>query len=128
MQSRLQVLVVDDEIIVATAIEELLSGYGHNVTVAFDTGEAMAAVARLETLDAVVLDLQLPDGPGAELLAALRSRWPALPAVISTGYALDAAERAAFEPLHGRTVVLKKPWTEAQLLATLAEVAGEPVR
>jgi CheY-like chemotaxis protein len=123
---RLNILVVDDEILVATAVEDVLAGAGHQVAVAFGAEEAIATLARLPVLDAVILDLQLPDGSGAEVLRALRGRWPGLPVVISTGYALDGAERAALDPAQGRGVVLKKPWTEAQLLAALDNATRVP--
>lgn len=126
MQRRLNVLVVDDELIVATAVGELLTEGGHVASIAHDAAEALFAAARIGRLDAAILDLQLPDGSGAGLITELRRRWPGLPIVISTGYALDAGERAALDPAAGRTVVLKKPWTESQLLAALSSAAGAP--
>lgn len=123
---RLNLLVVDDEILVATAVEDLLAGAGHRVSVALGVEEAIATLARLPALDAAILDLQLPDGSGAKVLQEVRRRWPGLPVVISTGYALDGAERAALAPAQGRGVVLKKPWTEAQLLAALDQAIGVP--
>ncbi len=119
MPERLNVLVVDDEMIVATAIEELLAGAGHSPTVALGVEEALSSLDGLTRLDAAIVDLQLPDGSGAGLIQEIRRRWPALPVVISTGYALDAEERASVGPGPGRAVLLKKPWTETELLSTL---------
>jgi CheY-like chemotaxis protein len=124
MQRSLEVLVVDDEMLIATAIEDLLSSDGHRVTVALGARDAMDAAGRLTRLDAAVLDLQLPDGSGAELIASIRERFPRVPLVISTGYALDGADRQALDPTHGRTILLKKPWTEEELLSTLASATA----
>ncbi len=125
MARNLSILVVDDEMIVATAIEELLTGAGHKPTVALGVEEALSSIDLLPALDAAIIDLQLPDGSGAGLIEAVRQRWPALPVVISTGYALDAEERASLDPERGSAVLLKKPWTESELLSTLtAAIAG----
>jgi CheY-like chemotaxis protein len=119
MAQHLQVLVVDDEMIVATAIEELLASAGHSPTVALGVEEALTSLDGMTRLDAAIVDLQLPDGSGAGLIEEIRRRWPALPVVISTGYALDAEDRASLGPGRGGAVLLKKPWTEAELLSTL---------
>ena len=123
-KSGLRLLVVDDEAITAAAMEQLLEDAGHIVAVASSQGEALAIAGRLSELDAAVVDLQLPDGPGSEIVTALRERWQGLPVVISTGYALDAGDRAAFGPSSGRAVLLKKPWTEQELLAALEKATA----
>lgn len=48
-------------------------------------GEARAILAQRE-FDVVLLDLQLPDGNGRELLCELQHRIPRLPVVILSGY------------------------------------------
>ncbi len=127
MGRSLDVLVVDDEMVVALAIESVLTGEGHTPLVAAGVQEALMAAARAPHLDLAILDLQLRDGAGAGLVAALRERWPGLPVVISTGYALDAEDRASIDPAGGPSLVLKKPWSEAQLLAAIATATG-PLR
>lgn len=121
MQSSLTVLIVDDEVIIAMAGEAVVAGQGHVPLVATGVKEALALAEDAPRLDAAIVDLQLGSGSGAQLIGALRALWPGLPVIISTGYALDAAERATLNPTEGRTVVLKKPWSEAQLLEALAQ-------
>jgi CheY-like chemotaxis protein len=121
VQSSLTVLVVDDEVIIAMAAEAVLSGQGHVALLATGVEEAIGLAGEAPRLDAAVVDLQLGAGSGAELIGKLRARWPGLPVVISTGYALNAEERATLNPTGGRTVVLKKPWDEAELLQALLQ-------
>ena len=121
MQGSLTVLIVDDEIIIAMAGEAVLAGQGHVPLVATGMAEAIALAEEAPRLDAAVVDLQLGTGSGAEVIGRLRALWPGLPIVISTGYALNAEERATLNPTGGRTIVLKKPWDEGQLLEALAQ-------
>jgi len=127
MTPGLKVLVVDDEILVALAAEGVLLDLGHEVTVAGGVGEALAAIEAGLRPDLVILDLQLGDGTGEELIGALRARFPLIPVVISTGYALDAEERARLDPSQGPSVVLKKPWSESRLRAAAAEAMAGAV-
>jgi DNA-binding response OmpR family regulator len=122
-----RVLVVDDEVIIAAAIEDALIRAGHNVAVAHDLEDALALADVLPDLQAAVVDLGLPDGSGLHLIRALRERWPGLPVVVSTGWPLgDDGDRA--QPSLAPAVALPKPWTEAQLVAALkdAVAAGAP--
>jgi len=65
--------------------------------------------ARSGAYDAVVLDLNLPDRSGLDVLRALRENagTRSLPVLVVIAAALDAAERAALETL-GASVHLKE--------------------
>jgi serine phosphatase RsbU (regulator of sigma subunit) len=56
-------------------------------------GEALAALG--PTIDCVLLDLGLPDASGLDAVARLRSRMPAIPLIVLTGLADEAAGAAA---------------------------------
>lgn len=66
-----KILVVDDNQMVCKAIGRLLETSGHEVAVAFD-GRSALEKAREFQADVVVLDLQLPDMGGYELLDQLK--------------------------------------------------------
>lgn len=89
-----------------------------------------AALAREGVYDLWLLDANLPDGSGTDLLARLRARFPATPALAHTAddsLALHARLRAA-----GFDEVLVKPLTAVQLRLTagrlLGLVPGDPLR
>lgn len=123
MQRGLCILVVDDEPLIALASEAVLASYGHQVLLAPSMKAALARAELLPSLDLAVIDLHLADGSGAELIDKLRARWPGLPVVLSTAYDLDAGELLVLEPALGRTVILTKPWNEAEFVNAVAEVA-----
>ncbi len=87
--SPVDVLVVDDEAVLAEMVSMALRYEGWTVRTAGDGAAALAA-ARQERPDAVVLDVMLPDMSGLEVLGALREQHPELPVLLLT--AKDAVE------------------------------------
>ncbi len=88
----MKVLLVDDHPLILAALQAVIQGLGDDVTV---VGVDSAAGAR-ETLtadadfDLVLLDLALGDADGFDVLAELRSTYPALPVVV-----VSASDRAS---------------------------------
>jgi DNA-binding response OmpR family regulator len=68
----MRVLIVDDYPGLVEMYDFALGARGFEVLGAATAGEALT-IAATERLDAVVLDMQLPDGSGAELLTRLRN-------------------------------------------------------
>ncbi|MBS4728183.1 response regulator transcription factor [Mycobacterium sp. SM1] len=85
----INVLVVDDEAVLAEMVSMALRYEGWNVTSAGDGATAVAA-ARAQRPDVVVLDVMLPDMSGLEVLRKLREQNPGLPVLLLT--AKDAVE------------------------------------
>jgi DNA-binding NarL/FixJ family response regulator len=80
----MKVLLIDDHPLILSALQSVIKGLGDDVTV---TGAGSARAGR-ETLkadpdyDLVLLDLQLGDADGFDVLAEFRSTYPALPVVV----------------------------------------------
>ena len=87
--SPVDILVVDDEAVLAEMVSMALRYEGWSVRTAGDGAAALAAVWA-ERPDAVVLDVMLPDMSGLEVLGALREQYPQLPVLLLT--AKDAVE------------------------------------
>jgi two-component system KDP operon response regulator KdpE len=79
-----RILVIEDEGHVAGFIRDALTEIGYAVTVAAGGADALNKVTD-DAPDLVLLDLNLPDMPGFEVLDRLRARSPALPVVIVSG-------------------------------------------
>ena len=109
-----RVLVVDDE---SDVIELLTDALGRNVDcrLAFAPSFAQASqVIETQGVDLLIVDLHLPDGDGAELLAALRKRHPLASAIVVTG--LPSVETAVSALRHGAVDFLAKPFTLDEFL------------
>ena len=112
----MRILVVEDEVKVAAALEEGLAAEGYAVSVAAD-GEEGLRVASLEPFDLVLLDLALPRRDGIEVLASLRRRNVVTPVFILT--ARDAVEDRVQGLDAGADDYLVKPFTFPELLARI---------
>jgi DNA-binding response OmpR family regulator len=80
----MRILVVDDDPTIRTLVSKLLEEGGFAVDTA-DTGESGRVLAMVNDYDAIVLDLQLPDGHGIPLVQALRRKSRDTPVVVLTG-------------------------------------------
>ena len=111
-----RLLVVDDDPLLRRLAVKVLAKYGHTVSEAENGREALRIIDR-QPPDLVVLDLEMPEMPGLEVLRALRSK-PAtahLPVLILTASGNEAATSASFEA--GATDYLTKPFSIPQLTA-----------
>ena len=77
------VLLVEDDTVLASLVERLLTGAGYSVVVA-GSAHACVNLALTSDVDAMVLDRRLPDGDGLEVLGRLRARGVVLPTVVLT--------------------------------------------
>ena len=67
MDTAARLLIVDDDAVFAASAAELAAGEGCEVVLARDCAEARSGLRR-SPLDLVLLDLDLPDGSGLDLL------------------------------------------------------------
>jgi DNA-binding NarL/FixJ family response regulator len=121
-----RVLLVEDERAVGDALTDCLEQLGCTVTVVRDL-ESAHEFARddAQVFDVAILDLDLPDGNGLELVEALRSRPTPCVALILTGHEeLEWARRAAALGVAG---FLRKP-VSARKLSTEVGKAVERSR
>ena len=107
-----RVLIVEDEPIVAMAIEDMLSDLGCEVVGPASHLAQAEALAGTEALDAAVLDININSGRSYAVADMLHAR--GVPYVFATGYGADGIEQ------DGRTVpVLQKPYRQEQVAASL---------
>lgn len=122
----LRVLAMDDEPDLCACLKLMLECLEFEAHTCLD---GRAAIARVESAerdgrpyDIVILDLMIEGGMGGdEAVRVLKSRWPGLRAVLSTGYLFAPA---ALRPkAHGFDATLPKPFTIEQLLVAMAPEA-----
>jgi len=73
-----RILVVDDEPSVLAVVSRALRDEGHEV-IAVSNGQTAYDVALDQTVDVVVTNNRMPGLNGAELMSALRQRFPSIP-------------------------------------------------
>lgn len=112
----INVLVVDDEAVLAEMVSMALRYEGWNITTAADGASAVAA-ARTNRPDVVVLDVMLPDMSGLEVLRKLREQNPHLPVLLLT--AKDAVEDRIAGLTAGGDDYVTKPFSIEEVVLRL---------
>lgn len=110
-----RILCIDDEPAILRLLEVVLRRDGHDVVPASDARAALAALAH-EPVDAVLLDLGLPDRDGLELLGLIRARCDAPVVVVSARG--EVQEKVTALDL-GASDYVTKPFDGDELLARL---------
>jgi len=119
MSSMGKILVVDDDPAVVFTLKEVLGERGHRTVTA---ASGVEALARLEDVDVVLTDLQMPAMDGLELLRKLREHDAHLPVVLVTSH---GSERIAVTAMKaGAYDYVTKPF-DIDEIAMVAERALE---
>jgi two-component system, NtrC family, response regulator AtoC len=119
------VLVIEDDDAAREALCEFLATAGYRVKPLRDGAEALAAVEG-SRLDAVLLDLVIPEPDGFEVLRQIRSRDPRVPVVVMS--ALSQAEDVVRAMKLGATDYLPKPFEISELNLVLRRALQGPKR
>ncbi len=112
----IQVLVVDDEPVLAELVSMALRYEGWDIATAGD-GAAALALARDNPPDVVVLDVMLPDMSGLDVLRSLRERQPGLPLLLLT--AKDSVEDRIAGLTAGGDDYVTKPFSIEEVVLRL---------
>ncbi|HEX9889215.1 MAG TPA: response regulator transcription factor [Nitriliruptorales bacterium] len=98
MSDRIRVLIVDDHVMVAQGLSEVLGAEGDIEVVgqARSVQEAELGARRFEP-DVIVMDYRLPDGDGAQATSRIRSQQPDIAIVMVTASDHDTVLAAAIE-------------------------------
>jgi len=122
-QLNARVLVVDDDAPARQLVRKYLSSRGGTV---FEAENAYYALGRLTEaeIDLVITDINMPGRSGLWLIEEVRTRFPGLPIIVTTGE--DANHRAFAEIVSGVTVI-SKPYTLHELGSAIEKVLGSHV-
>ncbi len=117
---RERLLLVDDELQVAEGLAVLLRARGYAVELAHDGREALERLARDPLPDLVLLDYEMPELDGEEVLRRLRldPRLERLPVLMATASSIDLARVQSVSGL------LRKPYPRHVLFEMIARLLG----
>ena len=103
-----QILVVDDEPTVSSAIKMLLEHDGHTVQTA-DSGEAALAILEQGKFDLIITDYKMQGMNGVELAVLIKQLLPHLPIIMATAFADEFNTYG--KPSGGVDLVISKPFS-----------------
>src|SRR5437667_10224296 len=115
------VLIIDDERPVLMTLEALLKRHGYEVD-AVPTASQGLKLLKSKSPSLVLLDIQLPDAHGLELLDRIKTEWPEVQVIILTAH--DSLHNAIESIKRGAYHFISKPYAPEELLS-LVEKALE---
>jgi CheY-like chemotaxis protein len=116
-----RILVVEDEMLIQMLAVDMLEGAGFEVDTAGSATEAMNKLGLIPGgVDAVILDVGLPDRRGDMLAREIRAVHSTLPLILATGEDIGTLRRT----FRGDALIgfVGKPYDEAKLLASLSNL------
>ncbi len=117
----MKVLIVDDHAVVRRGVAHILTDAFHSIEIGeADSGKGALAAVKKEDWDIVILDINLPDQKGLEILRALKTNYPFLPVMILS---LHPEEEYALRALRtGASAYLTKQSAPEELVAAIKHV------
>ena len=118
-----KILIVDDDIMITTLMQSLVSIDGHEAVVVNDSTEAIDT-ARTVKPDLITLDLMMPHLSGFELCDLLRAdtHFANIPIIIISAKEDSASQEKALAL--GANRYLKKPFNIDEFLGTIRELVA----
>lgn len=118
----MQIVVADDDPMARLGCRAMLEGAGHRVSLAQDGAVATDLIENGE-IDLLLLDVLMPRKEGLETLMDIKRRFPGIVVVMmSAGGARTEFDFLAAASKLGADRVLRKPFSQADLLALIEEV------
>ncbi|OWY64874.1 hypothetical protein B7486_44845 [cyanobacterium TDX16] len=117
-----RILVIDDEELIQEVIQGSLEDVGGWEVLLARSGREGLLIAASQRLDAILLDVSMPEMDGVETLQKLRSQpdTQAIPVIFLTAK-VQPADKAHFSQL-GVTGTIAKPFDPMTLTAEIAEI------
>jgi DNA-binding NtrC family response regulator len=118
-----KILVIDDDAQDRGLIGAVLGERGYEVILA-ENGRTGLMSCHRQHIDAVVLDLRMPELDGRSVLQQLRTLYPSLPVVVFSGEGTEEAEEDVLN--RGATAFIQKAFSLDKLGLALEEVLPPP--
>jgi DNA-binding NtrC family response regulator len=118
----LSALIVDDDSDVRRMLSSILEDEGYSVEAVDNGRQALKTCERLP-FDVALVDINLPDVKGTELLHELKRMQPRMVKIIITGEpSVENAVKALYEKADG---FVSKPFDSQELLETIRKLVAE---
>lgn len=117
------ILIVDDDPQILKLFSRILSRGGYTVHTEVSGERAMKTLQNAGPVDLMVLDLNMPEPDGFEILKALRTERPSLKVLVTSGYMGGLLLKAS--SFLGATAVLNKSDAPRLLLPTVNQLLGK---
>ena len=111
-----RILIVDDERAIRSLLALAFVRAGHDVETASDAATAIQAL-NAQRFDAVLSDVQMPGKTGHDLMRWVAAANPHVQTVLMSGFDVACGDC----PVAGRCVILRKPFSLSEAVATISQ-------
>jgi CheY-like chemotaxis protein len=117
------VLVVDDEALIAMALQAALEDEGYQVVTAANGRQGLERLAAIPRPELVLLDMMMPVMSGPEMLRTMQAdpALGAIPVIVLSSLPREAVQARTT----GVAAILRKPYTVNEVLGVIAQVLGQ---
>jgi len=113
-----KILVVDDEIVIRTLLEDILTSEGYQVETAADAHEALGLLQKHEDFVILFTDIMMPEMDGISLIRESRKFRHSLIPIVMTGFATLETARGAVK--EGAYDYVLKPFSLAEVKTSVS--------
>ncbi|MEL6349853.1 MAG: response regulator [Myxococcota bacterium] len=117
------VLIVDDNAVVRHSLGYRLGLSGYQIQLAAGVNDAFALLGQASRFSALIVDVFLTDGSGADIVRRWREQYPHSPVIIMSGF--SGIEDSLRELLNERTRFMQKPLQPHHLLQQLNQMRDD---
>jgi len=125
MNTKLKVLVIDDDAVVTRSFNRVLTDKGYEVVTA-PSGEEGLNTMNENEFDVVFTDIKMPGMDGLEVTESIKARCPWTPVVVITGYGTEENENRA--SVLGANGFVRKPLTPEMIESVTLKAVTEAER
>ena len=122
MESKIKILVLDDEEIVVTRLKPSLEKDGYSVETYTDSRQAKARIEQ-QKFDIVITDLKMANIDGMQLFYFIKEKWPDTAVVLISGFATLKVAQEAIQ--QGVREVISKPFKISQIKELIIRIRTE---
>jgi CheY-like chemotaxis protein len=125
MNTKLNVLVIDDDAVVGRSFDRVLTDKGYHVVTAL-SGEEGLSTMNENDFDVVFTDIKMPGMDGLEVTESIKARCPWTPVVVITGFGTEENESRA--AVLGANGFVRKPLTPEMIESVTLKAIGEATK
>ncbi|MBA4417370.1 MAG: response regulator [Syntrophus sp. (in: bacteria)] len=118
------ILIVDDDLKFSRTLKDILQVRGYNVETETNPDHVLSYLD-LEYKLVVLLDLNLGDKDGSDVLKSIRAKYPSKPVIIITGYKEEMTDSITKALQIGARTCLYKPFEIEELIKRIMEIDRE---
>ena len=122
----IKILVIDDNLEMASVLQELLKLEGYRVTMAGDGNDGYTAYLHFKP-DLVITDIQMPGRNGFELMEKIRTHDPMMKTIYMSAATAQFQRLVEKEKRWYQSDFLAKPFDRAELMSLVSKKLGQRV-